>query len=209
MKLVIAMGLLVTVAVAQTPVQPVQTESQAPSLVVTFAGEHGSSYHFKVTNTSSHAVTAFALQLVPGSVSKLDGGFACEGACTRSVTLADNAKPAIKAGKAAELGFPISNVNDGTLVAEAAIFDDESYEGEERAAALLVAQQIGRQAEYDRLIAAITSVMITSADDARKTTQIRIKLGEGIREPGIPRWSRPSSGGFLRWPAARTDMRDS
>jgi hypothetical protein len=69
-------------------------------------------------------------------------------------------------------------MNTGIVVAEAAVFDDESYEGGERAAALLVAQQIGRQAEYDRLIVAVNAIMTTGADDARKTAQIRNKLGE-------------------------------
>jgi hypothetical protein len=92
--------------------------------------------------------------------------------------VADNARPAIKAGESVDLGIGSSRMNTGTVVAEAAVFDDESYEGDERAAALLVAQQIGRQAEYDRLIAAVNAIMATSGDDVRKTTQIRIKLGE-------------------------------
>lgn len=178
MKLLIAMGLLVTVAAGQTPVQPVKTESQTPSLTVAFNGERGSSYSFKVTNTSSHAVTAFALRLVPSGVALVNGHYACEGACRRSITLGDSAKPAIKAGSAAVVSLPISSVNGGAVLAEAAVFNDESYEGDERAAAVLVAEQIGRQAEFDRLIAAVNGVMISGLDDTQKTTQIRIKLGE-------------------------------
>jgi hypothetical protein len=92
--------------------------------------------------------------------------------------VADNAKSAIKAGGTVDLNLTTSRVNAGTVLAEAAVFDDESYQGDERAAALLVAQQIGRQAEYDRLIAAVNAIMSTSAGDAHKSTLIRSKLAE-------------------------------
>ena len=54
--------------------------------------------------------------------------------------------------RSVELSLSASSVNVGMVAAEAAVFDDEWYQGDERAAALLVAQQIGRQAEYDQLM---------------------------------------------------------
>lgn len=173
MKLLIALCLLTTIAVGQDT--PVQTESDAPSLAISFAGEQGNIYRFKIANGSGHAVTALMLRLVPAGVAKVDGHYACAG-CGRSATVGDNAQPVIKAGGSVVLPFSVASVNDGALVTEAAIFDDESYEGEERAAAFLVAAQIGRQAEYDRLTPAIDAVMARDVDDAEKTTQIRIML---------------------------------
>ncbi|HEY7404486.1 MAG TPA: hypothetical protein VIB39_13250, partial [Candidatus Angelobacter sp.] len=177
MNALLAVCLLLSPAMAQNTA-PVQMESQSPSLALSFSGQQGGFYKFKIVNQSSHAVTAFTLLAVPAGIQKVDDRYACAGACTHSITLADHTHPAIKAGAVVERSLPIASVNGGAVVAEAAIFDDESYDGEERAAAFLLAEQIGRQAEYDRLVAAVNSVMITSADDAHKTTQIRSKLGE-------------------------------
>jgi hypothetical protein len=169
MKPMIAMCLLTSVAIGQE--SPAPAQGHAPSLVVNIVGQKADSYDVKVINRSRHAVTAFALRLAPG-----DDRQNCDGPCVKVV--ADNARPAIKAGESVDLSIGSSRMNAGTVVGEAAVFDDESYEGDERAAALLVAQQIGRQAEYDRLIVAVNAIMATGADDARKTAQIRNKLGE-------------------------------
>ncbi|HVG91398.1 MAG TPA: hypothetical protein VNB54_07895, partial [Alphaproteobacteria bacterium] len=171
MKLMIAMCLLTSVAIGQEASGPAR--GVAPSLVINIAGQQANSYDVKVTNRSRHAVTAFALRVAP-----TDGRENCDGPCGLVKVVADNAMPAIKAGESVDLGISSSSMNGGAVVAEAAVFDDESYQGDERAAALLVAQQIGRQAEYDRLIAAVNAIMSTRVDDVRKTAQIRIKLGE-------------------------------
>jgi len=177
MRLLIALCLLAQVAVGQNTAAPVQTESDVLSLAVSFAGAQRNVYRFKIANRSGHAVTALALRLVPAGIAKVGGRYAC-GGCSRSLTVADNAQPVIKAGGSVVVPFSVATVNGGAVVAEAAIFDDESYEGEERAAAFLVAAQIGRQAEYDRLIPAIDAVMARTVDDAEKTTQLRTMLSE-------------------------------
>ena len=171
MKLMIAMCLLTSMAIGQEA--PAPALGVVPSLVINIVGQQANSYDVKVTNRSGHAVTAFALRLAPGY-----GRQDCDGPCSRVEMVADNARPAIKAGESVDLGIGSSIMNAGTVVTEAAIFDDESYQGDERAAAVLVAQQIGRQAEYDRLIAAVTAIITTRAGDASKTAQIRIKLNE-------------------------------
>ncbi|HEV8490633.1 MAG TPA: hypothetical protein VGR76_00130 [Candidatus Angelobacter sp.] len=150
-----------------------QAHGGVPSLVVNIVGQQGNSYNVRVTNRSRHAVTAFTLRL--GSA---DDRQDCDGECGRVEMVADNARPAIKAGESVNLGIGASSMNGGTVVAEAAVLDDESYEGDERAAALLVAQQIGRQALYDRLIVALNLIMNTRADDVSKIAQMRIKLSE-------------------------------
>lgn len=170
MKRMIAMCLLASMAMGQGILA--SAPNAVPSLVVSIVGRQGNSYEIKVVNRSGHAVTAFALRLASTD------GQNCDGPCNRAETVTDNARPAIKAGGSVELSLSASSVNVGMVAAEAAVFDDESYQGDERAAALLVAQQIGRQAEYDRLIAAVNAIMISSANDAHKATQIRSKLGE-------------------------------
>jgi hypothetical protein len=162
---------------AQNAALPVQPESLAPSLTIIFNGQQGGSYQFRVWNKSGHAVTAFALRLVPSGIQKVDGRYACDDRCSLKATVADNAQPAIKAGESMERSFDVSSLVGGALVAEAAVFDDESYQGEDRAAAFLVAGQIGKQAEYDRLIAAVGPIIGSGADDdARRTAQLRMKL---------------------------------
>jgi hypothetical protein len=177
-SLLIASTLIVSAA-AQNSSSPVQTDSKAPSLPVSYAGENNGHYRFRVTNTSSHAVTAFALRLVPSGVPMIDGDYACgSGQCGRSIVLGNKAKPAIKSGAAALRSFAIASVNGGAVVAEAAIFDDGSYEGEERAAAFLFANQIANQVEFDRLNSALTIAMTSARGDAQKTAQLRMKLGQ-------------------------------
>lgn len=170
MRRMIAICLLASAAMGQGVPPP--APNAVPSLVVSIVGQQGNSYDVKVVNRSGHAVTAFALRLASGD------GQNCDGPCGRAEIVANNARPAIKAGGSVELSLSTSRVNVGMVAAEAAVFDDESYEGNERAAALLVAQQIGRQAEYDRLIAAVNAIMTTSAGDAHKATLLRSKLGE-------------------------------
>ena len=170
MKPMIAMCLLASVAMGQGV--PTPAPNTVSSLAVSIVDQQGNSSNVKVVNRSGHAVTAFALRLASAD------GRNCDGPCGGAEMVADNAKPAIKAGGSVDLNLSTSRVNAGTVLAEAAVFDDESYQGDERAAALLVAQQIGRQAEYDRLIAAVNAIMSTSAGDAHKATLIRSKLGE-------------------------------
>jgi hypothetical protein len=179
MKSIIAVCLLISAAFAQETAQPVQTESHAPSLTVSFTGQQEGFYQFKIANTFSHAVTAFALSAVPSGIEKGPSGFTCGNRCSGIFALGDVARPEIKAGASVTQRFAISRVNGGAVVLNAAVFDDESYEGEETAAAQLVARQIGRQAEYDRIAGAINFVFITNGNDsdARKTTLIRMKLG--------------------------------
>lgn len=176
MKLILAVCLLISAAVAQNAALPVQPESRAPSITVIYNGQQAGSYQFRVWNKSGRAVTAFALRLVPGGIQKVDGRYACDDRCSLRATVADNAQPAIKAGESVERSFEASSLSGGALVAEAAVFDDESYQGEDRAAAFLVAGQIGKQAEYDRLIAAVNPIVAGGEDDARKTAQLRMKL---------------------------------
>jgi hypothetical protein len=178
MKLIIAVCLLMSAAFAQEAAQPVQTESYAPSLTVSLAGKQEGFYQFTIANASGHAVTAFALSAVPSGIVKGQSGFTCDSRCSGSFALGDVARPAIKVGSSLRQRVAISRVNGGTFVLNAAVFDDESYEGEETAAAQLVARQIGRQAEYDRIAGAINLVLNTNGNnsDAGRTALIRMKL---------------------------------
>jgi hypothetical protein len=148
-------------------------------ITVSFDGQQDGFYQFRIDNTSSHAVTAFALSAVPIGIEKGPGGFACDNRCSGSFVLGDPARPAIKAGESVTKRFAISSVNGGAVVLNAAVFGDESYAGEDTSAAQLVARQIGRQAEYDRIVGAINFVLNTNGNssDVAKTALIGMKLG--------------------------------
>jgi hypothetical protein len=182
MKSLIALCVLV----ASAATAQVQIDNRVSSLVVTPIGAQGDSFSFRVTNRSSHAVTAFSLRSIPGATLSLDGHYACDDQCSRSVSLGNNSRPAIKAHESVERSFSISSVSDGTFMAEAALFDDESYEGSERAAAFLLAAQIGRQAEYDRLLFAVSRAVANPGDDIRKTAEVRAALSTVPVNLGTP-----------------------
>ena len=177
MKLILAVCLLAGVAAGQETPQGIQTQDDVSSLRVSFLGVEGGKSRIRISNTSSHAVTAFSLRLVPAGIPVQDGHYLCEGQCGRSFTIADNSSPAIKAGSSVDRAFSVDSVGGGAVLAEAAIFDDESYEGKEDVAAFLVSRQIGNQAEYDRIVSAVQPVISSTTDDAQKTVRIRMALG--------------------------------
>src|SRR6476659_8508960 len=115
MKLMIAMCLLTSVAIGQETSAPAQ--GHAPSLVISIVGQQANSHAVRVINRSGHAVTAFALRVGPA-----DDRQNCEGPCSRVEMVADNARPAIKAGESVDLGLGSSRMNTGIVVAEAAVF---------------------------------------------------------------------------------------
>jgi len=120
MKSIFALSLLIASAAGQTS-PPVQIESQVPFLTVSYAGESGGHSRFRITNTSEHAVTAFALLLLPGGSQPVDGRYSCEGQCVRSFSLADNSRPIIRAKGSVERTLDIP-ADGGVLVAEAVSF---------------------------------------------------------------------------------------
>ena len=85
------------VAAAEFVTAQIAVDSHAPSLTVTFAGQQEGSYRFQVANKSSHSVTAFALRAIPVGTPYVDGHYVCADQCGRSVTVANNGRPAIKA----------------------------------------------------------------------------------------------------------------
>jgi hypothetical protein len=178
MKTIVALCLLIASAWAQNA-SSVRTESRARSLSVSFDGQDGIYYKFKVHNESSHAVSAFNLLLVPDGVPKVAGLYLCHDQCSPSSQIGDKANPVIKAGETTSgLRFEITNVVNGAIVVEAALFDDESFEGEAPAAGFLLASQIGGQAAHDRLEPAVSSIMSSSLDDISKANQIRSDAAE-------------------------------
>jgi hypothetical protein len=187
MKTTLAVCLLVAAAWAQNAAS-VHTESRARSLHISFEGQDGIDYKFKVHNDSSHAVTAFSLLLVPDGVQKVAGTYLCHGQCSGSSQIGDNARPVIKAGESTlDLSFEITSVVNGAIVVEAALFDDESFEGDPQASGFLLASQIGGQAAHDRLKPNIDSVMSSSLDDTSKANEIHSEV-DGLAnhlEPGM------------------------
>lgn len=141
---------------------PVQTISEVPYVTITFTGREGNFYKFQVANTSAHGVSAFAVRLLAGGT---------------NLSIGDNASPVVKAFQGKDLKFDLSSVGAGVIV-DAAVFDDESFAGEEPTAAAMVARQIGNQAEYDRIVSTVEAILASHVETIEKTLRIRRELGD-------------------------------
>lgn len=174
MKAAVAFGLLCAIpAWAQTISPKIQVESRVPSVTIRLVGEQGGSYKFFIENASAHNVTAFDVLLVPSGVQKKGHRFLCQSRCLESQEIQNIDKPAIKAGGTAVVTYEMATVKGGAVVLEAAIFDDATYAGSERAAAFLVADQLGNQTEFDRIVSAVDNILAsTGPQNAGKATQI-------------------------------------
>lgn len=176
-KLLVVVGLLVLAASAQTP-QPINTESDAPSVSIVFTGQSGNMYQFRLANNSSRKLTAYGIHLVPPGIAKVDGIYQCGRSCGIAFDTGDNSAPLLDPGQSLEREFEVSAIDGGTVVLTAAIFDDESYEGEQGAAAFLLARLIGSQAEYDRIVPAAENIIFGAGNDEQKIVSLRRKLGD-------------------------------
>jgi hypothetical protein len=173
--MVVICVLAFAVFVAHSDVSPVHLESSAPSIEIVFTGQGsdpsiGAFYHFAVRNHSSHGVTGFHVYQIPDSVQKTDGKYACNSACSGTSLLGDKSDPMIKPGEAFDLHVPLEDAAKWpTLWADAAIFDNYTYEGDEKIAARLGVEQIGNQAEFDRVKPLLDAVSADSstADSAK------------------------------------------
>jgi hypothetical protein len=146
-----------SVFAAQSETSPVKLESSAPSLEIVFAGQGndasiGAFYHFSVRNRSSHGVIGFHVFQIPESIQKSNGVYACNENCNGTSLVGDNTDPMIKPGDAFDLHVPIEDAAKWpTMWADAAIFDNYTYQGDEKRAARLGVEEIGNQAEFDRV----------------------------------------------------------
>ena len=133
--------------------------SRVPSVTVRLVGQANNSYKFLIQNGNAHSITAFEVLLVPRGVAKKGGRFRCQGRCSPSSEVDSAETAAIKAGGTTLLEYDSATVAGGAVVVEAAVFDDGSYAGSERAAAFLIANQIADQAEFDRIVPAVENIM--------------------------------------------------
>jgi hypothetical protein len=180
---------------AQSVPPKVHMGSRVPGVSVQFAGQENKSYKFLIENRTGHNITAFDVLLVPSGVPKKGNRFLCQGRCSESREIDNIDGPAIKAGVTKQVTYDAATVTGGAVVVEAAIFDDGSYGGSERAAAYLVANQIGDQAEFDRIVNAIDTIMAgTGPQITGKGIRIEAELA------GIPVDSDPTMmATFYRW----------
>jgi hypothetical protein len=175
--------LAVALVPVHSDVSPVRLESSASSIELAFTGQGtdpsiGAFYHFAVRNHSSHAVTGFHVYQIPESVQKTDGKYACNDSCTGTSLLGDNADPMIEAGESFDLHIPLEDAARWpTILLDAAIFDNYTYQGDEKTAARLGVQQIGNQAEFDRVKPLLDAVAAdTSMSDSAKADRLHSEL---------------------------------
>lgn len=179
MKAVLAFVLLCAVpGLAQSRGPRVGTGSRVPSVTISFTQVDGGFSKFSIRNNSGHAVTAFAVLNIPKGVPTRKGRFVCQGKCSATYEVDDIAHPAIAAHTTREEKYETVKVPGGSIILESAIFDDGTYAGNERMAAYLVAQQLGNQQEFDRIVGAVDAVMSGNGlDTESKADRINGELG--------------------------------
>lgn len=177
MKPVIAFCLLcVASAWAQNPPANMVMESSAPSIQINFVGQEGGFYKFNVKNASEHGVTAFNVRLLTAESKNVAGKPECDNRCGETGELGTKSRPVIAPGGVFPLSYPTNTVPGGVVI-EAALLDDNTFQGDEHAAARLLAQKIGFQSEHDRILPVVSRVMSDSRlDDLGKIVQLRQEL---------------------------------
>jgi len=164
-------------------VSPVQLESSVPSISITYGGQGsdptiGPYYRFAVRNNSSHGVTGFHLFQIPESVQKVDGRYPCESSCAGVALNGDSSDPMIKPGATFDLRVPPKDAAKWpTISVDAAVFDNYTYEGDEKLASKLGLAQIANQSAFDALKPLLDGIAKeTDSTDSGKAEELRSEL---------------------------------
>ena len=158
-----------------------QTVSKAPSVQIEITGEDRTFYHVALHNLSTKVVTGFTVDLP-----RKDG----------SSNQSESGPHVIAAGATHHFQFSIpvtgwrttaGYVGDPpplTMVLEAAIFDDGSFEGDVDAAAEMGAGQLAREIQQQRSVAIIDAIVADAGtDDVAKVARIRSAVASLTEEP--------------------------
>lgn len=143
---------------SQTGTAKLQTGSRVPAVSIHFDEQSAGKYKFTIRNGSGHAVTALDILFVPVGVARHGNHYSCRGRCSNRAGIANAERPLLPAGVSLQATYDESDIGTAVII-EAAVFDDASYAGGERAAAAMVATQLGNQAEFDRITSAVETVM--------------------------------------------------
>src|SRR5581483_7857491 len=161
---------------AQSVPSNLVVESNTPSIQVSLASQEGGFYKFNVKNVSDHGVTAFNVRLLPEGTGKSAAKPECDNRCGETGELGTKTRPVIAGGGTFPLSYQVNTVTGGIMI-EAVLLDNDTFEGDEHAAARLLAQKIGFQAEHDRIMPLVTRIMGDSGlDDQGKVVQLRQEL---------------------------------
>jgi hypothetical protein len=160
-----------------------QTISRAPAIQMEIIGEDRTFYEVALRNLSTMAVTAFHIDMP-----EKDGG----GALTSEL----DPRGVIEPGGTHLLSFGIPHsgrVSNGvfvgsappmSLVLEAAVFKDGSYQGDVQAAAEIAASRIGREIQRQRVDVLIEAILADGqADDNARVKGIRSGIAQLAEEP--------------------------
>lgn len=162
MKAVLALCFACVLPVSsQAATAKLQTGSRVPSLSIHFNEQSGGKYKFTIRNGTSHAVTALVVVFAPADAVRRHDYHACADRCSDSEQVGTAEHPVIAAGSSEKVSYEEARIS-GAVVIEAAVFDDGSYAGNERAATAMVAAQLGNQAEFDRIT--VEAVMTDDSD---------------------------------------------
>ena len=190
------------VALLCTPPVVAETEfrvtalSRVSGVSISYLSQQDGNPRFMIRNDSGHAITAYDVLVVPTQVAtgRKNGRYVCKGQCADHPEIGTIEAPAIVAGGTKEEWYPADKCDHGAVILESAVFDDGSYSGGERAAARLVATQLGSQAEVDRILSAVSTIMDENGSQTEsRDTEVDLTLG------GLPTDADGQEEAFSRW----------
>lgn len=172
-------------APAQAP-PAIEVRSEAPSLEIKYSGRRADELGFSIHNAAQRAVVAFHIKLVYADPT-LGAGSAPAGN-------RESSRPLIAPGGVFGYATREADPRGGPLqavVLTTAVFDDDTFEGDERSAAAIATRGIGHDGQFERIAPIVSRILADSTlDQDAKIAQIRAEIGKLSEEPDAPTFSR-------------------
>jgi hypothetical protein len=192
----LCVALLCTLPVVAETEFRVTALSRVSGVSISYLSQQDGNSRFVIRNDSGRAITAYDVLVVPTQVAtgRKNGRYVCKGQCSDHPEVGTIEAPAIASGGTKEEWYPADKCDHGAVILESAVFDDETYSGGERAAAWLVATQLGSQAEVDRILSAVSTIMDENGSQTEsRGTEVDLTLG------GLPTDADGQEEAFSRW----------
>lgn len=176
--------LTIGVVTAQPPV-PVRPTivNKVPSLQVDIVGEDRTSFKLAIRNMSGSAVIALRLDREGRAESNGSEEGALSAPLIGSGATREFLLYAPIGGKMTPYGF-VADPYPPVVAAQAALFDDGSFQGDPVAAAVMSGRRLGRNAQGQRAGEVIAAILQdTASDDASKLARIRSEVHQLPKEP--------------------------
>lgn len=172
-------------ALAQGTPPAIDVRSEAPSLEIKYTRLTADVLHFAIHNTTQRAVVSYDIKLV----------FADPNLPAGSVTAGNRRSTRlIDPGGVTDYFTGESNPRGGLLqavVLTAVVFDDDTFEGNELAAAGISARGIGEDGQFEHIAPIVSSILADATSDQKeKIARIREEIAKLPEEPDAATVSR-------------------